>query len=193
MRCFGDGDPLYERYHDTEWGRPVLDDRGLYERLCLESFQSGLSWLIVLRKRPTLRRAFAGFRIDAVARFDVRDVDRLLADPGVIRNRAKIEAAIHNARTIVAMREVEEGFSRLLWSFRPERSGGPRHWEDIPSRSLESTSLSKALKKRGFRFVGPTTAYSLMQATGMVNDHVRACRVRDEVETLQAAISTRDG
>jgi DNA-3-methyladenine glycosylase I len=163
-------DPDYIRYHDEEWGRPLHGDTALFERLSLEAFQSGLSWLVILRKRPAFRAAFAGFDIDAVAAFGKRDVARLLADPGIVRNRAKIEATIANAR---AVRDaVPEGLDALLWSFAPEqrRHDGPRR-----ATSPESVAMAKELKRRGLRFVGPTTAYALMQATGMVDDHVRGC------------------
>jgi DNA-3-methyladenine glycosylase I len=175
-RCFGAGDPLYERYHDEEWGRPVRDERGLFERMSLEAFQSGLSWITILRKRDAFRGAFAGFDPDAVARFGPADVERLLGDPGIVRNRAKIEAAIANAR---AAAEVGD-FSALVWSYAPDPDGrpAPRTMAEIPAITPESTALAKELKKRGFRFVGPTTAYALMQACGLVNDHLEGCHAR---------------
>jgi DNA-3-methyladenine glycosylase I len=169
--------PDYVAYHDEEWGRPVHDDRGLFERLTLEAFQSGLSWLTILRKRPAFRRAFADFDIATVASFDADDEARLLADPGIVRNRAKVRAAIHNAR---AAAELDDGLATFLWSFAPDRARPvPRTPADIPSHTPESEAMAKALKRRGFRFVGPTTCYALMQATGMVNDHLADCVVRE--------------
>jgi DNA-3-methyladenine glycosylase I len=179
MRCFGDGDPLYERYHDEEWGRPVHDERGLFERLSLEAFQSGLSWLTILRKREAFRAAFAGFEPDAVARFGDDDVERLLGDAGIVRNRAKIEATVANARATVALRE-DGGLSELVWErFRPApRAAPPRTFAEVPSQTPETVALAKELKRRGFRFVGPTTLYALMQACGVVDDHLAGCLVR---------------
>ena len=173
-RCaWGDSAPEYVRYHDEEWGVPLRGDDALFERLCLEAFQSGLSWLTILRKRPAFRAAFAGFSIDAVARFTDDDRARLLADAGIVRNRAKVDAAIANAR---AAQELPEGLSQLLWSFAPE---GPRArpatLAEVPATSPESVAMARELKRRGFAFVGPTTAYALMQATGMVDDHVATC------------------
>jgi DNA-3-methyladenine glycosylase I len=166
--------PEYVAYHDDEWGRPLHGDRELFERLSLEAFQSGLSWLVILRKRAGFRAAFGKFDIDAVAAFDEKDVARLLADPGIVRNRAKIDAAIANAR---AVREsVPEGLDALLWSFAPTgRRRRPRTLADVPAVTSESTAMAKELKRRGFRFVGPTTAYATMQATGMVDDHIATC------------------
>jgi DNA-3-methyladenine glycosylase I len=165
--------PEYVRYHDEEWGTPLRGDDALFERLCLEAFQSGLSWLTILRKRPAFRAAFAGFSIDAVAAFTDADEERLMADAGIVRNRAKVRAAVRNARVA---QEQEEGLSELLWAFAP---GGPRPRpatiSDVPATSAESTAMAKELKRRGFVFVGPTTAYALMQATGMVDDHVSEC------------------
>ena len=174
-RCFwGGSSPEYIAYHDTEWGRPVHGDDALFERLCLEAFQSGLSWITILRKREAFRKAFAGFSIPAVAEFGPDDVARLLADPGIVRNRAKIDAALHNARAAVAL---PGGLAKLLWSFAPEPRPRPAARADIPAVTPESTAMAKDLKKRGFRFVGPTTAYALMQATGMVDDHLAGCFV----------------
>jgi DNA-3-methyladenine glycosylase I len=180
-RCpWGSSTPDYERYHDEEWGRPVRDDRGLYERMVLEGFQSGLSWLTILRKRGNFRAAFAGFEIGAVARFGDPDVGRLLADPGIVRHRGKIEAAIGNARAAAAL---ETPLAELIWSFAPSgRRRAPRTLDELPALTPESTALAKELKRRGFRFVGPTTAYALMQACGLVNDHLAGCCVRAEVE-----------
>ena len=173
MRCFGDGDPLYERYHDEEWGVPVRDERGLFERISLEAFQSGLSWLTILRKREAFRTAFAGFDPEAVARFDEADVERLLADEGIVRNRAKIEATIANARATLALREAGTPLPELVWSFAPTPPEAPPL--EVPAQTDESKALAKALKAAGFRFVGPTTAYAAMQACGLVDDHVAGC------------------
>jgi DNA-3-methyladenine glycosylase I len=162
--------PEYVEYHDEEWGRPLHGDRELFERMSLEAFQSGLSWLIILRKRPAFRTAFADFDPATVAGFDERDVERLLADAGIVRNRAKIESTISNARQVLDA--MPEGLDEFLWSYAPAPRKGP---VTIRSVSDESKAMAKELKKRGFRFVGPTTAYALMQATGMVNDHVRPC------------------
>ena len=184
-RCWwGTSSPGYERYHDEEWGRPVTDDRGLYERLTLEAFQSGLSWLTILRKRDNFRDAFAGFEIDAVARFGARDVRRLMADAGIVRNRAKIDAAIANARAAL---ELDTPLAELVWAHAPQgRRRAPRAREDLPAVTPESTALSKELKRRGFRFLGPTTVYATMQACGVVNDHLSGCHVRGEVERERA-------
>jgi DNA-3-methyladenine glycosylase I len=176
-RCgWGASTPEYVRYHDEEWGKPVRDADGLFERLCLEAFQSGLSWLTILRKREAFRAAFAGFSIAAVARFGERDVERLLGDAGIVRNRAKIEAAIANAR---AATEVDD-LAALIWAHAPDPATrpAPRTLADVPPVTPESTALAKELKKRGFRFVGPTTAYALMQACGLVNDHLQGCHAR---------------
>lgn len=165
--------PEYVRYHDEEWGRPLTGDDALFERVCLEAFQSGLSWITILRKRPAFRAAFAGFRIAAVADFTDDDVERLMADAGIVRNRAKITAAVRNAR---AAQQLPEGLSDLLWSFAPEvRPPRPRTPAEVPATSPESVAMARELKRRGFAFVGPTTAYALMQATGMVDDHVAGC------------------
>jgi DNA-3-methyladenine glycosylase I len=166
--------PEYVAYHDDEWGRPLHGERELFERVSLEAFQSGLSWLVILRKRPAFRTAFADFDVDTVAAFDEHDVERLLADAGIVRNRAKIEATIANARKI--RDAVPEGLDELLWSFAPTgRRRRPRTLAEVPAVTAESTAMAKELKRRGFRFVGPTTAYALMQATGMVDDHVATC------------------
>ena len=178
--------PEYLAYHDDEWGRPVRDDRGLYERLCLEAFQSGLSWITILRKREAFRSAFGGFDVDRVAAFGRGDVKRLLADAGIVRNRAKIDAAIANARATIELRETGESLSELLWSFAPSgHRPEPRTFEDVPSTTEESKALAHELKRRGFRFVGPTTAYSLMQACGLVNDHLAGCAIRQSVESAR--------
>ncbi|MDX1875402.1 DNA-3-methyladenine glycosylase I [Mycolicibacterium sp. 120266] len=165
---------LYREYHDTEWGQPVRDSAALFERVSLEAFQSGLSWLVILRKRENFRKAFKRFDVDKVARFTERDVERLLADEGIVRNRAKIEATIANAR---AVSDLDIEFADLLWSFAPERRQRPADMSAVPAVTAESTAMAKELKRRGFRFVGPTTAYALMQATGMVDDHVASCWV----------------
>jgi len=171
----------YLAYHDGEWGRPVHGDTPLYERLTLEAFQSGLSWLTILRKRAGFRAAFSGFDPDVVAGFDDADIERLMSDGGIVRNRAKIVAAVTNARALVRLRddEGEQGLDRLMWSFAPD--GGrqaPRNLADVPSTTPESAALAKALKRRGFVFVGPTTAYATMQAAGVVNDHLARCVAR---------------
>jgi DNA-3-methyladenine glycosylase I len=175
-RCaWGASTSEYEIYHDTEWGRPIRSDDGLYERMTLEAFQSGLSWLTILRKREAFRAAFDHFAIDRVAAFGEADVNRLLADTGIVRNRAKIEAAIANAR---AAAELPDGLAALLWSFAPApRRRRPKTFADLTPTTPESTAMAKDLKRRGFRFVGPTTAYALMQATGMVDDHLTGCHV----------------
>jgi DNA-3-methyladenine glycosylase I len=167
--------PEYVGYHDTEWGRELRGDAALFERMTLEGFQSGLSWLIILRKRPSFRTAFHDFDINTIAAYGADDVARLLADPGIVRNRAKIEATVANARAAL---DLPDGLSALLWSFAPARRKAPRTFADVPSVTPESTAMAKALRKHGFRFVGPTTAYALMQATGMVNDHLAGCWAR---------------
>lgn len=166
----------YIAYHDTEWGRPVHGDDALYERLCLEAFQSGLSWLTILRRREGFRKAFAEFRIAEVAEFGDRDVERLLADEGIIRNRAKVEATLANAKVLAGWEP--GGLDELVWSHAPEPGRAPRSTTEIPAVTPESTALAKALKKAGIRFVGPTTAYALMQACGLVNDHLARCVAR---------------
>ena len=183
-RCsWGASAPEYIPYHDREWGRPVTDDHGLFERFSLEAFQSGLSWLTILRKRDAFREAFARFEIERVAAFDEADVARLLGDAGIVRNRAKIEATIANARAAADMRRAGESFAALVWSFRPDGDRpAPGSFAEAASVTPESKALAKELKRRGFRFVGPTTAYASMQACGIVNDHLAGCWVRDEVE-----------
>jgi DNA-3-methyladenine glycosylase I len=178
VRCWESTDPAYNAYHDLEWGRPVRDEHGLYERLCLEGFQSGLSWLTILRKRENFRAAFAGFDAAAVAEFDERDVERLLGDAGIVRHRGKIEAAIANARATLELRNSGTPLQELVWEYRRD---APATTEWV-AQTPESVELSKRLRKTGFRFVGPTTAYSTMQACGVVNDHRATCFVRDEVE-----------
>ncbi|NUL45095.1 DNA-3-methyladenine glycosylase I [Cellulosimicrobium funkei] len=164
-------DPMLREYYDGEWGLPVRDEQGLFERLSLEAFQSGLSWAIILRKRPAFRLAFADFDPDAVAAFDDGDVERLLGDAGIVRNRAKILATIGNARATVALRD-EGGLAQFIWSFQPETTPQPRTLDEIPSRSAESAAAAKALRAKGFSFVGPTTVFALMEAVGMVDTHL---------------------
>jgi DNA-3-methyladenine glycosylase I len=180
-RCWETTDPLYLAYHDEEWGRPVRDERGILERLCLEGFQSGLSWLTILRKREGFRAAFERFDPERVAAFGARDVERLLADASIVRHRGKIEAAIANARATVALRE-STPLHELFWSFAPESHEHPRTGSDWQASTPESVALAKALRRAGFRFVGPTTLYAAMQACGVVNDHLEDCWVRDAVE-----------
>ena len=194
VRCWPTSDPLYIAYHDDEWGRPVRDERRLLERLCLEGFQSGLSWLTILRKRENFRAAFAGFDPERVARFDADDVERLMADAGIVRNRSKIEATIANARATAALHDAGETLDELLWSFAPSPQPPPRSLRDMPASTADSKALARELKRRGFRFVGPTTAYALMQATGIVNDHIADCIVRDAVQAeIDAARSRGEG
>jgi DNA-3-methyladenine glycosylase I len=179
MRCFGDGDPLYEAYHDNEWGNPVRDERGLYERFCLEGFQSGLAWITVLRKREHFREVFADFDPEVVAKYGERDVERLLQDAGIIRHRGKIEATIANAKATLALRETGTPLHELVWSFAPAPRAKPlAKLADLPAQTDESVALSKALRKAGFKFVGPTTVYAAMQACGLVDDHLAGCNTR---------------
>ena len=175
-RCFwGGSTPDYVGYHDTEWGRPVRGDDALFERMSLEAFQSGLSWITILRKRPAFRAAFANFAIDKVAAFSEADATRLMTDPGIVRNRMKVDATLHNARVAA---DLPGGLAELLWSFAPTpRPSRPRTRADVPATTPESVAMAKSLKKLGFKFVGPTTAYALMQATGMVDDHLAGCWV----------------
>lgn len=175
IRCpWSEGSQLYRDYHDNEWGKPLHGDDAMFERMCLEAFQSGLAWITILRKRPAFRSAFAGFAIERVAAFGDDDVARLLADPGIVRNRAKIEASIANARVAA---DLDIGLDELIWSFAPAARPRPRMIAEVPATTPESIALAKELKRRGFRFVGPTTAYALMQATGMVDDHLMDCWV----------------
>jgi DNA-3-methyladenine glycosylase I len=167
---------MYRDYHDQEWGRPLHDGVALFERMSLEAFQSGLSWLIILRKRENFRRAFSDFDITTVAHYTDADVQRLLADQGIVRNRAKIEATIANARAAAEL-GTSADLAELLWSFAPSPRSRPDEASQIPSATDESKAMARELKRRGFRFVGPTTAYALMQATGMVDDHIRGCWV----------------
>jgi DNA-3-methyladenine glycosylase I len=168
--------PEYLGYHDNEWGRPVHDDGALFERLCLEAFQSGLSWLIILRKRDNFRAAFRGFDIETVAGFGQKDVDRLLADAGIVRNRAKINAAIGNARAAL---ELPAGLGELIWKFAGDADQAPVTLADVPSTTPASKALSKELRRHGFTFTGPVTAYATMQSCGLVNDHLAGCVCRE--------------
>lgn len=177
-RCaWADSHPLYRRYHDQEWGRPEGDDALLFQKICLEGFQSGLSWLTILKKRENFRAAFANFDIDAVAAMGASDFDRLMADAGIVRNRMKIEATLHNARQAQAMRREEGSLAAWFWRREPPRRPAPLPWSTLRTlgKTPESAALAKDLKKRGWRFVGPTTAYAFMQAMGLVNDHAAGC------------------
>jgi DNA-3-methyladenine glycosylase I len=186
-RCFGEGDPLMERYHDEEWGVPVLDERGLFERMSLEAFQSGLSWRTILNKRDAFRAAFAGFDPEKVSRFGDRDVARLLEDAGIVRNRAKIEATLANARATVALR-TSEPLGALIRRHAPELADPPpASWAQVQAKRPETVALARELKRRDFRFVGPTTLYALMQACGLVNDHLASCPAREPVERARRA------
>ena len=175
-RCFGNGDPLYEAYHDAEWGLPVHGDAALFERIVLEGAQSGLAWITILRKRDNYRAAFCDFDPAAVAALGEDDVERLLADAGIVRNRQKITSAITNARAVVALQEAGDSLDALFWSFAPEaREARPASWAEVPASTPDSVALAKALKKAGFVFVGPTTMYAAMQACGLVDDHIVGC------------------
>ena len=184
--------PDYVAYHDDEWGRPVTGDSRILEKICLEGFQSGLSWLTILRKRDGFRSAFAGFVPEVVAEYGPPDVERLLADAAIVRHRGKIEAAIANARATLAAQERHGSLAALVWSFEPPRRGRPvpRRLGDLPARTTESTALSKALRTLGFRFVGPTTAYAAMQSLGLVNDHLAGCHVRRACEDERGRMAT---
>ena len=185
-RCGWHGDHAdYRAYHDTEWGFPVADDVRLFEKLCLEGFQSGLSWLTILRKRVAFRAAFQGFDPTRVARFERADIDRLLADTGIVRHRGKIEATINNARCALRLIDEAGSLAAFVWRFEPEPGKAPRRLADVPATSAESTALARALKRRGFRFVGPTTAYAFMQSMGLVNDHLQRCVIRARVEAAR--------
>ncbi|MGO4444195.1 DNA-3-methyladenine glycosylase I [Mycobacterium sp. 2YAF39] len=173
-RLSADDFVMYRDYHDTEWGQPLRDSKALFERVTLEAFQSGLSWLIILRKRDNFRRAFHEFDVERVARYGERDIARLMDDAGIVRNRAKIEATIANAHAVA---DLDVDLAELLWSFAPPSKPRPAAMSDVPAVTPESTAMAKELKRRGFRFVGPTTAYALMQATGMVDDHTADCWV----------------
>ena len=169
------GNELYELYHDREWGRPQKDERAIFEKLCLEGFQAGLSWLTILKKREAFRQAFRGFEPEIVAKFTSRDIQRLMKNEGIVRNRAKIESAINNAKMLKVMHEKDESLSKLVWSHAAIRKSSPRALSQLKAVTPESIALSKELKKRGFSFVGPTTLYAAMQSLGVVNDHVVGC------------------
>ena len=185
MRCFWAGhDPIYVHYHDTEWGRPVDDDTRLYEKICLEGFQAGLSWFTILKRRENFRKAFANFNYKKVAKFTTKDVERLLKDEGIIRHRGKIEAAIHNATLVQDIIKEFGSLTDYFWSFEPKQRPKMMDLKALKSMALtpESKALSKDLRKRGFKFVGPTTMYAHMQAMGVVNDHLEGCHCRQAVE-----------
>ena len=192
------GDPLYRHYHDTEWGFPVADDTRLFEKLCLEGFQAGLSWLTILRKRENFRAAFGGFDIQRVARFNRRSVDRLLQDAGIVRHRGKIESTINNAKRALELIDEFGSLAAYVWQYEPTPAPAPGNrprritWKSIPSTTSDSIAMSKDLKRRGWSFVGPTTAYAFMQSMGLVDDHLSGCHVRDQVEDARAAF-TRPG
>ena len=193
LACWwGEGHDGYEAYHDTEWGMPVVDDVRLYEKMCLEGFQSGLSWLTILRKRENFRAAFSGFDFEAVAGFGDADVERLLGDAGIVRHRGKIEATINNARAALDTIDAHGSLAAFFWSFEPSPVDRPAviDYETLTSMPTtpESTALSKALRKLGWRFVGPTTCYALMQASGIVNDHLEGCHRRPVIEAARAAL-----
>lgn len=189
-RCWWCGDdPQYVAYHDREWGVPVADDRRLFEKMCLEGFQAGLSWLTILRKRENFRRAFYDFDFHRVARFDSRKVERLAGDAGIIRHRGKIRSTINNARRAIELVESHGSLAAFFWRFEPPAPAAPEAQEAIPSQTPESVQLSKELKRHGWTFVGPTTCYALMQALGMVNDHLPGCSARDRVERARREFS----
>ncbi len=194
IRCWwGDSAPEYRAYHDLEWGFPVADDRRLFEKVCLEGFQSGLSWLTILRKRDGFRRAFAGFDFERVARFGPREIERLLADPGIVRHRGKIEATVNNARRAAELVDAEGSLAAYVWRFEPEPETRPKRLTRAKLFELaetpESRALAKDLRRRGWRFVGPTTVYAFMQAMGLVNDHLHGCDTRPRVESARAAFA----
>lgn len=194
-RCWWAGsDPLYNRYHDEEWGVPMTDDRRLFEKICLEGFQAGLSWLTILRKREHFRKAFAGFDFERVARFTAKDVARLLKDEGIVRHRGKIESTINNAQRAVALREESGSLAQYFWRWQPDPATRPRRLTRQALLKMATTpasvALSKDLKKRGWTFVGPTTVYAFMQAMGLVNDHVEECFRRAEIEKARQILRT---
>jgi DNA-3-methyladenine glycosylase I len=194
IRCFwGDSAPEYRSYHDEEWGFPVDDDRRLFEKLCLEGFQSGLSWLTILRKREGFRRAFAGFDFEQVARFGPKDVERLLGDASIVRHRGKIEATINNAQRAVELVDEDGSLAAYVWRFEPDPASRPKRftWAALleMAQTPESRELAKDLKRRGWRFVGPTTVYAFMQAMGLVNDHVEGCAAREPAAKARAAFA----
>jgi DNA-3-methyladenine glycosylase I len=189
-RCgWGTSAPEYLAYHDDEWGRPVTDDVRMYEKLCLEGFQSGLSWLTILRKRESFRRAFKGFVPEKVARFGPRDIERLLGDASIVRNRGKIEASIANARATLEVQANYGSLAALLWTFEPRPTRAPRRFGDLPASTPESKALSKELLRLGFRFVGPTTVYAAMQALGLTNDHLVGCHARTACTAQRRGLS----
>ncbi|MDH3293992.1 MAG: DNA-3-methyladenine glycosylase I [Acidimicrobiia bacterium] len=188
-RCpWGAGTPEYVVYHDEEWGVPTTDERSLFEKLCLEGFQSGLSWLTILRKREGFREAFDNFEAAEVAAYTTADVERLMTNPAIVRHRGKIEAAINNARRLVELWDEGSGLAQLIWSHEPGEQRAPESMAQVPATTPESTALSKALKKRGFSFVGPTTAYAGMQAMGIVNDHLIGCDARRKCDQLRSRL-----
>lgn len=187
-RCFGDGDALYSAYHDDEWGHPVTAEQAIYERLSLEGFQSGLSWITILRRRDGFRAAFAQFEPEVVAGFGDRDVTRLLADEGIIRHRGKIEATISNAKVVLELREQGRPLDHLFLAYLQPRAEAPESFADVPAKTPESAALSKELKAAGWRFCGPTTAYAAMQACGLVNDHLAGCPVRERTEAARRVL-----
>jgi len=185
-RCaWGDSTPEYRSYHDAEWGFPVGDDVRLFEKLCLEGFQAGLSWLTILRKREAFRAGFAGFDFERVARFGPREVERLLGDAGIVRHRGKIESTVNNAQRAVELVAAEGSLAAFVWSFEPDRADGP----SVEAQTEESRALAKELKRRGWTFVGPTTVYAFMQAMGLVNDHAEGCEARSRAVTARAAFT----
>jgi DNA-3-methyladenine glycosylase I len=191
VRCFWAGsDPLYLRYHDREWGLPVRDDRRLFEKICLEGFQAGLSWLTILRKRDHFRNAFKDFDFHAVARFRDRDVSRLLNDAGIVRHRGKIESTINNARRARALEKEAGSVAAFFWRFEPDARSRPKRLTRSVlagmSKTPQSLVVSRELKRRGWTFVGPTTAYAFMQAMGLVNDHLEGCAFREKAERARA-------
>ena len=193
-RCWWPGeDELYIRYHDEEWGRPVVDDRRLFEKICLEGFQSGLSWITILRKRDNFRKAFRNFDPAAVARFTARDVQRLLKDAGIIRHRGKIESTINNAKRALELVDEKGSLAAYFWSWEPQAASRPKKISRDALKAMsiteQSTALSKDLKKRGWTFVGPTTCYAFMQAMGLVNDHIDDCHVRAEIERARKRLT----
>lgn len=196
-RCFWCGDDeQYIAYHDLQWGRPVVDDNKLYEKICLEGFQAGLSWLTILRKRESFRRAFFNFDPEIVAKFSQRDVSRLLKDDSIVRHRGKIEAAIQNAKCAIAVQKEFGSLAKFIWSFRPQispsqKDKAPTRRSEIKTSTTESEALSKALRLRGFKFVGPTTMYAAMQSLGLVNDHFEGCFVRETCGLEQSTVSKK--
>jgi DNA-3-methyladenine glycosylase I len=189
-RCpWGAGTPDYLAYHDHEWGVPTVDERTLFEKLCLEGFQSGLSWLTILRKRDGFRQAFDNFDAPTVAGYTSADVERLVNDASIIRHRGKIESTINNARRLIELWDEGSSLARLIWAHEPANRRAPERMDDLPATTPESTALAKELKRRGFSFVGPTTAYAAMQAMGVVNDHLVGCVSRDRCASLRQELS----